>query len=186
MGGRPFRVARPTDGASIKAQASAGNAAPELRPRTPDRQLWAAYIGHADEHVRNLQIASFDMERANGGYRRFLQMRCRDLTVGSPPSATAQGVALRPKRSALTHRNLLRLGRQSECLHRHSKGLMRAAVVVEADPVVDDAVGEVETTPPRSEPFQPHNRSIYARFWRVAKRCLTKGKIWGVKRKYLG
>ena len=59
---------------------------------------------------------------------------------------------------------------------------MRAAVVVEADPVVDDAVGEVETTPPRSEPFQPHNRSIYARFWQEAKRYLTKGQTLGAKK----
>lgn len=35
------------------------------------------------------------MEPANGGYRKFLHLRCRDLTDRSPPSATVLGFAMR-------------------------------------------------------------------------------------------
>lgn len=35
------------------------------------------------------------MEPANGGYRKFLHLQCRNLSGGSPPSATVLGFAMR-------------------------------------------------------------------------------------------
>ncbi|WP_097071478.1 hypothetical protein [Rhodobacter maris] len=45
---------------------------------------------------------------ANGGYRRFLRLQCRDLTVGNPPSATELRHALRRKRGSCPAISLLR------------------------------------------------------------------------------